>query len=80
LADKKAGIVLDAWKLPTFSRHLLDAGYAYNRCEGPTPGTVMLTVETDEANMTALAETIKAANTKAAELRWVNDEMREGDA
>lgn len=64
VSDKKACIVIDAWKLPIFSRNLVAKGYHYAEGPGLTPGTLLLTVTTD--NLQALAQTVLAANTEAA--------------
>jgi hypothetical protein len=60
----KAGIAIDDWKLPIFERHLTQAGYAYKRGPGLTPGWLLLTVDTD--NAVALEVVVRAANTEAA--------------
>lgn len=60
----KAGIVLDAWKLPIFVRHLDQCGYRYGSVSGPTPGTHLLTVFTE--NVEALTRVVQAANNEAA--------------
>jgi hypothetical protein len=60
----KAGIVIDAWKLPIFERHLQQSGYAFENKGPMTPGTLILHVVTENAE--ALTEVLKAANTEAA--------------
>jgi hypothetical protein len=60
----KAGIAIDSWKLPIFERHLTQAGYVYINQGALTPGTLLLTVTTQ--NAAALATVVKAANTEAA--------------
>lgn len=42
----KAGIIIDAWKLPVFEKHLSNAGYVYEQSPGVTPDTLTLTVNT----------------------------------
>ncbi len=42
---KKAAGIIDKWKLAIFSRHLREAGYSYDTCEGLTPDTLTITVE-----------------------------------
>lgn len=61
---KKAAIAIDTWKLPIFSRILVAKGYHYTEGPGLSPGTLLLTVETD--NMQALAQTVLACNKEAA--------------
>jgi hypothetical protein len=44
----KAGIAVDDWKLPVFRKLLEEAGYEYNDGGQLTPGTTLLTVETND--------------------------------
>jgi hypothetical protein len=60
----KAGIAIDAWKLPIFERHLQQAGYSFENKGAFTDDTLILHVITD--NQTALATVVKAANDEAA--------------
>lgn len=60
----KAGILIDDWKLATFERHLKAAGYQFVNAGAFTPGTLALTVMTE--NAAALAAVVKAANKEAA--------------
>jgi hypothetical protein len=62
-----AGIVVDAWKLPIFERHLGQSGYAWENKGAFTPDTLVLHVKTE--NLEALAGVVKAANTEAAMTR-----------
>ena len=41
---KTAAVVLDAWKLPVFEKHLKEAGYTYQQGPGITKGTLTLHV------------------------------------
>jgi len=41
---KVAAVVLDAWKLPVFEKHLKEAGYTYEQVSGLTKGTLTLRV------------------------------------
>jgi hypothetical protein len=61
---KKVGIAIDTWKLPIFSRILVEKGYHYTEMPGLSPGTLFLTVLTDNAQ--ALGQTILACNKEAA--------------
>lgn len=45
--SKKAGVMIDDWKLPVFKRILDDAGYAYEQLPGITKDTINLMVEYD---------------------------------
>lgn len=63
----KAGIVIDAWKLPIFQRHLSDAMYQFEQHPGLTADTLTLTVITDSA--ADLEVVVRAANTEAAETK-----------
>lgn len=60
----KAGIVIDEWKLPIFERHLSQSGYTHEKGPGLVPGTLLLTVVTE--NVTALGLVVRAANQEAA--------------
>ncbi len=60
----KAAIVIDAWKLEIFERHLNQAGYVYKLTPGPMANNITITVVTN--NGQALGEVAKAANTEAA--------------
>lgn len=60
----KAGIVIDAWKLSIFERHLKQSGYTFENTGSLGSDTLLLRVDT--TNVEALAIVIKAANTEAA--------------
>lgn len=62
---KKAGIVIDAWKLQIVERRLKAAGYAFENAGPFSTGTMVLRVDT--TNLVALGEVVKAANTEAAQ-------------
>lgn len=61
---KKAAIVIDTWKLPIFTRHLVKAGYEFKHAGEFTKDTMVLTVATDDFQ--TLAVVVKAANDEAA--------------
>lgn len=61
---KKAGIVIDPWKLPIFDRHLTQSGYTFENAGLLHKDGLLLRVDTQ--NVQALAEILKAANTEAA--------------
>lgn len=63
----KAGVVLDAWKLPVFKRHLDDAGYAYTEAPALTRKTVTLVVQCEWAHK--LQAVIEAAEAECALVR-----------
>lgn len=44
---KTAGIVIDAWKLSIFKRHLRGAGLEFTKHPGVTPDTLTIKVKTD---------------------------------
>lgn len=44
----KAALGLDDWKLPIFRKRLIEAGYKYKDAGELTPGTTILTIETDD--------------------------------
>lgn len=61
---KTAGVVIDAWELPIFRRHLDAADYAYTEEPGPVQGTLLLRVQYEwVANLKPVVE---AANAEAA--------------
>lgn len=60
----KAGIAIDRWKLSIFERHLAQNGYTWTNAGGLTEGTLLLTVETENAE--ALGVVVRAANDEAA--------------
>jgi hypothetical protein len=61
---KKAAIAIDAWKLPIFSRILVERGFSYTQESGLTEDTYLLIVETDR--MQALAQACLACNQEAS--------------
>lgn len=61
---KSAAIVIDAWKLSIFERHLQQGGYA-TKFQSQFPGEALM-LKVDTANLEALAEVVKAANAEAA--------------
>lgn len=63
----KAAIALDDWKLPVFRRRLTEAGFTYEDAGAPTPGTTMLTVETD--SVSALATVVAACQAECGKAR-----------
>ena len=63
----KAGIVIDRWKLPIFTRRLKETGFAYEEVGPLTADTLTLIVTTDNAQ--ALGQTVLAANKEAAQTR-----------
>lgn len=60
----KAAIAIDSWKFPIFERHLKQSGYKFEKVQGVTRGTMILTVNTE--NIEAMGEVVKAANNEAA--------------
>ncbi len=60
MTPKKVGIAIDKWKLATFTRHLTEAGFAFEKFDGVTADTWLLRVETKDVD--ALAVVVKAAN------------------
>lgn len=58
---KKAGIVLDKWKLPIFKKTLDAEGYKYKQYPGPFHDSITLQVETDDiAKLTPIVENMNA--------------------
>jgi hypothetical protein len=62
----KAGVLIDAWKLPIFERHLSDAGFSYEQAPGVTPDTITLRIMTASASVEGLRTVVRAANAEAA--------------
>lgn len=60
----KAGVAIDDWKLPIFTRHLTQAGYTFKNTGELIEGTLLLQVET--TNPIALQEVLRSANTECA--------------
>lgn len=42
----KAGIMIDKYKFTIFQKHLTEAGYSFETCEGLTEDTYLLKVDT----------------------------------
>lgn len=63
----KAGILIDKWKLPIFSRRLKEAGFAYEEVGSLTNDSLTLTVVTDRTQ--ALGQVVLAANKEAAQTK-----------
>lgn len=59
----RAGVFIDAWKLPIFERHLSEAKYSYTQHPGLTPDTLQLHVMTN--SVLELKPVIEAANAEA---------------
>ena len=47
--SKTAGVVLDAWKIAIFKKHLLNAGYNFVESLGLTPDTLLLQVSYEDS-------------------------------
>lgn len=61
---KKAGVLIDSYKLPVFKRHLDADGYSYTEQPGMTSGTILLTVSFNW--VAELKPVIEAANAEAS--------------
>jgi len=59
----RAGVFIDAWKLPIFKRHLSEAKYSFSEHPGLTPDTLQLHVMTN--SVLDLKPIIEAANAEA---------------
>ena len=62
--SKTAGVVIDAWKLPVFKRHLDAAGYQYTEHPGITSDT--LTLRVGYKLVAEIKPIIEAANSECA--------------
>ncbi len=67
----KAGIVIDAWKIDIFKRHLKAAGFTHTDPANIRPDVLILTVETVEPQR--LMQVVKEANTEAARVKAEDD-------
>lgn len=61
---KKAAVLIDSWKLPTFKKHLDAAGYTYTEGEGVTSNTLTLMVNFEW--VAELQPIVQAANDECA--------------
>jgi hypothetical protein len=61
---KRAGIVIDTWKLEIFARHLKAGGFYHEVAPGLPSGTLLLTVETP--SIFALIPVVEAAQAECA--------------
>lgn len=59
-----AAIVIDAWKLAIFKKHLGDNHYPFTQFDGPAHGTLTLHVVSDDFEKLAIV--VKSANNEAA--------------
>lgn len=63
---KKAGIAIDAWKLPIFERRLTDAGFVFRNCGTLVTDTLLVQVDVEDDQQQRLAQVVLAANKEAA--------------
>jgi hypothetical protein len=63
---KKAGVCIDAWKLPIFERHLTAGNYLFKNCGQLLADTLLLQVDVLDGHAQRLAQTVLAANQEAA--------------
>lgn len=47
---KTAAVIIEAWKLPIFSRHLREAGYSYDTGAGVANGLITLKVPFEQVS------------------------------
>lgn len=66
---KKSAIMIDDWKLPIFSRHLVAAGFHYEELPGLHRKALLLHIEHEDGTQQKMAQTVLAANTEAAKTR-----------
>lgn len=64
---KTAAIVIDSWKLATFSKHLSQAGYKFTEHTGLTAGTLTLRVAYEW--VAKLQPVVEAANAECSKLK-----------
>ncbi len=63
---KKAGVIIDRWKLPIFTRRLKDAEFTYEEVGELTKDVLTLMVKVEDGQAQRLAQVILAAQTEAA--------------
>ena len=66
-APLTAGVVIDAWKLEIFRRHLDGAGFTYTEHPGVTPDTLTIKVQCDYVYQ--LQPVIEAAQAECAAVK-----------
>jgi hypothetical protein len=66
MALKKAGVIIDRWKLPIFERRFKDAGFTYENKGEIAADVLSLMVEVPDGTAQRLAQVILAAQTEAA--------------
>lgn len=59
---KKAGIVMDAYKAPTFRKNLLRAGFKWQEENGPTDKILIFKVDYFDNELDKLTKIVKASN------------------
>lgn len=64
---KKVGVVIDDWKIGTFTDHFNRAGIKFSQFNGPVDGCITLTVETDDVN--EVGKVVRKANKAAKKSR-----------
>jgi len=64
---KTVGVVIDAWKLHIFKKHIDAAGFTYSEQPGITNGTHLIRVKCEW--IAELKTTIEAANQECADAR-----------
>lgn len=65
----KAAIIIEPWKLPTFSKILVDNGFHYTQLEGPTKGQYTLTVNFKEEDKNKLTLAVLSAQAMVRKLK-----------
>jgi hypothetical protein len=64
----RAAILIDKYKLPVFSKRLVDAGFHYEQRPGPTKDTYLLTVQYEQPQQQKLALTVHCANAETRKI------------
>lgn len=68
--SRTAGVVLDAWKIAIFKRHLKDAGYGWVETVGPVSDTLLLQIPYETLQeMGALQTVLEAANAECRKVK-----------
>ena len=62
---KKAGIIIDSYKLDTFKKYLAAGGFTYGQVTGPVADTLVLTVQVGPEDMGRFRRLVSDANAEA---------------
>lgn len=64
----KIGVVIDAWKLDIFNRHLSKAGYKYDKCNATASGNKLL-LKVYTHSVVDMEKVVRAAQDECAQVK-----------